>query len=197
MNNPVNKPDIELLESIKQNNSRSLEVLFRKYYRGLCDFSNSILNDRELSQEAVADVFLNIWLKRGRIKIRSSFRAYLYTAVKNQSVNYLKKNKQNLDQLEVADKENTSASLSADDFLLYDELSDKIEKILRELPEKRQQIFRMNRIDGLSYAEIAEVLSISIHTVQNQMVKAVKYISEQQARINLLLLIHIFQTNRN
>jgi RNA polymerase sigma factor (sigma-70 family) len=48
--------------------------------------------------------------------------------------------------------------------------------LLRQLPEKRQVIFKMNRIDGFSYKEIAEILSISIHTVQNQMIAAVKFI---------------------
>lgn len=197
MKNIANRSDIDLLVGIKENNSISLEALFNRYYFGLCKFSYQILKNIDLAEEAVADVFLNIWLKRGSIEIKSSLKAYLFMAVKNQSLNYLKKDKQDLEEIEVIDKEGNISNLSADDFLLYKELTEEIEKIIQELPGKRQQIFRMSRIDGLSYQEIADILSISVHTVQNQMVKAVKYLSEQYPRIKLFLLLQIMTMKRN
>jgi RNA polymerase sigma-70 factor (ECF subfamily) len=72
--------------------------------------------------------------------------------------------------------------MNADTFMNYEELKDDLDTLLQQLPEKRQVIFRMNRIDGLSYKEIAEVLSLSIHTVQNHMVAAVKFISNLHPR---------------
>jgi RNA polymerase sigma-70 factor (ECF subfamily) len=72
--------------------------------------------------------------------------------------------------------------LRADKLIAYEELKDDIDTLLRQLPEKRRIIFCMNRFDGLSYKEIAEILSISIHTVQNQMVAAVKFLIDQQPR---------------
>ena len=72
--------------------------------------------------------------------------------------------------------------MNADKFIQYEELKEDIDLLLRQLPKKRQIIFRMNRLDGLSYKEIAEILSISVNTVQNQMVEAVKFLSQQRPR---------------
>jgi len=83
-----NIEDFELFNKIKQNNSKALDELFSRYYRGLCHFSFKIITDNELAEEAVSDVFLNIWLKRNEIEIKTSLKAYLFTAVRNQSLNY-------------------------------------------------------------------------------------------------------------
>ncbi len=183
------KTDEELLLLISRDDHKSLEILFNRYYQALCFFSNRFLNNKYLVEEAVSDVFLNIWLKRGRIQIQSSIKAYLYTAVRNQSINYLKKKDYNFEDLEVVDKERVIANLSPDHFIYHEELKNEIEKIIRNLPEKRQLIFRMNRIDGFSYKEIAEVLSISVNTVQNQMGHAVKYLAEHLPRIKKFFIL--------
>lgn len=176
--------DLELFNLIKQNNSKALDELFCRYYRGLCHFSFQVLKNSSLSEEAVSDVFLNIWLKRGEIEIKTSLKAYLFMAVRNQSINYLKKNNQAFfEDLELLDKENFPSDFPADDKVIYDNTVDQIESIIKELPEKRQLIFRMSRFDGLSYIEIAEILGISVNTIQNQMVKAIKFISSQSHKI--------------
>lgn len=175
--------DNELVHRITDGDKRSLDLLFKRYYQRLCFFSLQFVKNKNLAEEVVSDIFLNIWLKRGRLNITSSVKAYLYTAVRNQSINYLKKKDLNYEDLEVVDKESVIASLSPDHFLIYDELKDEIENMIKNLPEKRQLIFRMNRIDGLSYKEIAEILSISVNTVQNQMIEAVKYMTKQLPKI--------------
>ncbi len=85
--------DEDLLSQIKHNDSGALKVLFEKYFAALCYFSNKFVRNTDLAEEAVSDIFLNIWLKKGKIEITTSLRAYLYTAVRNQSLNYLKQNK--------------------------------------------------------------------------------------------------------
>jgi RNA polymerase sigma-70 factor (ECF subfamily) len=176
--------DLELFNKIKQNNSKALDELFTRYYRGLCHFSFKIVKNIELAEEAVADVFLNIWLKRDEIEIKSSLKAYLFTAARNQSLNYHKKNSRIFfEDLELLENENLPSDLAADHSVNLNSTLEEIESIVGQLPEKRQLIFRMNRFDGLSYKEIAEILSISINTVQNQMVKAVKFMLEFSGKI--------------
>ncbi len=182
----LNITDEQLLNRIKQNDEVALELLFRRYFKNLCFFANRLLMEHQLAEEVVSDIFLNIWLKRGQIKINSSFKAYLYKAVKNQSINYLQKRKINIESLEVVDKEGLVSSLSPEHFLRYNQLDEEIKSLIKELPEKRRLIFRMNRIDGLSYSEIAEILEISINTVQNQMVNAVKFLLKKYQRISKL-----------
>jgi len=182
----INSDDLELLRQIKNNDSHALKILFERYFQPLCYFSFQIVKSIELSEESVSDVFTNIWLKRKTIEIRTNFRTYLYTAVKNQSINYLKHEKKYFQNSDSTNLHLIVSDQSADQSILQQNLENKIDLLIKELPERRGLIFRMNRIDGLSYKEIAEILSISINTVQNQMVKAIKYIADQLPRIKKL-----------
>lgn len=186
--------DSELLIKIKNNDTNALNILFKRYFSVLCYFSFQFVKSRDLTEEVVSDVFLNIWLKRGSIVIKSSLKAYLFTAVRNQSINYMKKKDYHFEELEIVDKEGKISSLRADDFLIYKDLENEIENIVQKLPEKRQLIFRMNRFEGLSYKEISEILSISINTIQNHMVKAVKFMSKQHAQLKKIISLIPFLT---
>lgn len=170
--------DEELFSLLKKDNSNALKLLFSRYYENLCYFAFTYLKDRQVAEEAVLDVFTKIWEKRKNIEIIGKLKTYLYTAVKNQSLNYLQKNKVFLERLDEVDRLLVIGQANADDLLYYEELKQKIDELINQLPEKRKLILKMNKYDGLSYAEIAEILSVSVSTVKNQMVKAVKYLNE-------------------
>jgi len=172
-----NISDTELLDLLKNNNARSLKILFDRYYPGLFYFASQLLKNRPLAEEAVLDVFLNLWLRKSSVEINTSLKAYLFTSVKNQSFNYLKRNRLLLDHVDIDDQNKIVSAYSPDLPIHIADLEKEINALLKKLPKKRELIFRMNRFDGLSYKEIAEVLSISVSTVQNQMVKAVKFLS--------------------
>ena len=184
----ISLDDQELLRQIKNNNSHALKILFEKYFGPLCFFSFQIVKSNELSEESVSDVFTNIWLKRNTIEIRTNFKTYIYTAVKNQSINYLRQEKRYSQNTDSNNLHLIVSDQTADQSILQQNLENKIDSLINELPKRRGLIFRMNRIDGLSYKEIAEILSISINTVQNQMVKAVKFISDQYPRLKKLFI---------
>jgi RNA polymerase sigma-70 factor, ECF subfamily len=174
--------DEDLFRDIQRDDPKALRILFERYFAALCSFSSKFTRTVNLAEEAVSDVFLNVWLKREKIEIKTNLKTYLYAAVRNQSLNYVKKNKEYLVKLEIADREENISDLNADRFIQYKELNEDIDSLIRQLPEKRQMVFRMNRLDGLSYKEIAEILSISVNTVQNQMVQAVKFLSHRRHR---------------
>jgi RNA polymerase sigma-70 factor (ECF subfamily) len=182
MQNNKYMTDEELLRRMKHADPHALKILFERYYSSLCSFAFRFVKTMHLAEEAVSDVFLHIWLKKNTIEIRTNLKTYLYTAVRNQSINYVKHHTVSFEDIETVDAQDAISELHPHAHMLYEELKDDIDALLRQLPEKRQIIFKMNRIDGLSYKEIAEILSISVHTVQNQMVAAVKFISGHHPR---------------
>ncbi|HLR89496.1 MAG TPA: RNA polymerase sigma-70 factor [Balneolaceae bacterium] len=165
--------DDELIQRIKEADQAALEVLFERYYYALCDFAFQYVRSFDLTEEIVSDVFLNIWKRRERLNITSSFKAYIFRAVRNQSINYLKKENRDFDSLDLLENE-ASEEYQPDEELIFCELENRIEVLLNTLPPRRKLIFKLSRIEGFTYQEIADILSISIHTVQNQMVQAVK-----------------------
>lgn len=167
------KTDEILIQRIKVADQTALEVLFERYYYALCDFSFQYVRSFDLTEEIVSDVFLNIWKRRESLNITCSFKAYIFRAVRNQSINYLKKENRDFDSLDLL-KNEAAEEYQPDEELMFCELENRIEILLNTLPPRRKLIFKLSRIEGFTYQEIADILSISVHTVQNQMVQAVK-----------------------
>jgi RNA polymerase sigma-70 factor (ECF subfamily) len=163
-----------LLTRIKRDDQRALEDLFEKYYNRLCDFAFQYVHSFDLTEEVVSDVFIKVWKKRETLTASGNFKAYLYMAVRRQALDLLKKEQRPFDELL---PETPSNQYQPDEELLFKEFKNHMEGLIDTLPPRRKLIFKMSRLEGLTYREIADILSISIHTVQNQMVEAVKQLS--------------------
>lgn len=168
------QPDTVLLKRIKEDDEAALEELFHKYYFNLCDFSFTYVRSIEIAEEVVSDVFLKIWQQRMRMRIYKNFKSYIYTATRNQSLNYIQKDQNRLEMQEELSEEPVISHYHPEEELIFQELENKMEFLINTLPPRRKLIFKLSRIEGFKYSEIAEILSISVHTVQNQMVEAVK-----------------------
>ena len=171
------------MDRVRRHDESALQELLRKYYVRLGNFSYALLQRRDLAEEAVSNVFLSLWRRRESLVIKSSVRSYLFVAVNNQSLNLRKSQMQSstvwLDQVP---PHILIDARSTDTEVLYRELQDEIGVLLTQMPRQRQLIFRMNRIEGLRYAEIATALGVSEHTVQNHMVQAVKQLAGELPR---------------
>jgi len=84
--------DHSILERLKNDDRQALELLFKNHYAPLCRFAKNILKDKDQAEDMVQEVFLKIWDKRQDLKVSTSFKAYLFMAVKNHCLNTLKLN---------------------------------------------------------------------------------------------------------
>lgn len=168
----------ELYRKLKAGDEKAFKTIFLKYYPSLCHFAFHFLNDREIAEETVQDLFVKIWEKRETINIESSIKHYLFRSVKNQILNQIqheKIKKQYADRI----KESFQKETNPESYFLEVDLVDKIEKSIESLPPKRKEIFRLSRENGMKYQEIAEKLNISVKTVEAQMGLALKYLREE------------------
>src|SRR5690625_3777946 len=92
--------DIELLKLLREDNQAALEELFNRYYYRLCDFAFHYVRSFNLTEEVVSDVFFKIWKSRHEIDITSRFKSYIYTATRNQALNYLRKERRDWESLD-------------------------------------------------------------------------------------------------
>ena len=185
--------DNQLYLKLSAGDERAFQTLFRKYYPAMCNFARQFLNDSELAEETVQDLFVKIWEKRENLTIQSSVKHYLFRSVRNHCLNQLqhdKIKKQYSDRM----LETVHQEINPDDFYLEVDLVQRIEKSISSLPPKRQEIFRLSREQGLKYKEIAETLNISVKTVEAQMGQALKYLREELKDFSnhLLTLLLIF-----
>ena len=175
--------DIELVQGIKNGKEKSLEELYKRYYHDLCDFAVRFVDDSHLAEEVVSDVFVNIWIKRETLNFDDNVKPYLYVATRNQSLNFIRKEKKLHIDLDEVSGSDIPTSYSTTDNFSFKELEKEIEELIKKLPEQRQLIFTLNRFEGLKYKEIADILGISPNTVQNQMVEAVKFMTSQYPKV--------------
>ncbi|MEN8156504.1 MAG: RNA polymerase sigma-70 factor [Bacteroidota bacterium] len=169
--------EIDLLEDIRKGDLPSFEMLYETYYQPLCNFAYLYLNDREVTRDVVSDFFANLWKNRRRIKINQSIKSYLYRSTRNAVISHLRKRKVELTEFD-EEMIHTSKSISPETILLKKEFREALEQVMMELPKKSGLVFRMKRVDGLSYREIAQVLDISEKTVENHITIAVKKLKE-------------------
>ena len=165
--------DNEQWIEIQNGNKILFEGIFRKYYSMLCAFAISKLKDKELAEEITQEVFVKFWEKRADLDV-SNFKSYLFSSVNNTILNHFKH--QQVRREHVAEMKIVQEDSSEDLTVEYNELQDKLTSLILEMPEARQRIFRMVKIDGMKYKDVAEELGISVKTVENQMGSALKFL---------------------
>jgi len=169
--------DSQILEAIKRDDNGAYEMVFREYYRPMTAYAFRFLSNLSDSESIVQDVFLRLWQKRRAIMITSSLQHYLFRSVKNQCINHIEHEKIKTGYQAFVIKNETDRSEYSEFFLEFG-LKRKIEAAIAALPEKRQEIFRLAREEGLKYREIADRLEISVKTVETQMTLALKQLRE-------------------
>lgn len=160
---------------------QDFKALFFKYRAGLVHFSAHILRNEDDAMEVVNDVFVSIWEKRDQLKLDDSLKNYLYTSVKNRSLNFLKKA-----GLQYVDAGDDIPIASPDPGILERiaamETEKQVKALIDALPQKCKQVFLLSRMEQLSYKEIADLLEISTKTVENHIGLALKFIKAGMQR---------------
>ena len=156
-------------------NERAFDELVLTQYGRLCNFVYRYVQSRPVAEDIVQDVFVRI-LQRGTFDYTDPL-PYLYRAARNGAVSHLRK--QHIrDRYERQARPHESKE-TADAEASYQELAEAVAAGVESLPPRARLIFTMSREQGLSYAEIARALGISIKTVENQMGRALKLLRQR------------------
>jgi RNA polymerase sigma-70 factor (ECF subfamily) len=164
------------------------ENLFKTYFSALTGFSQTFVYDEDAAKEIVQNVYISLWDKREDLDLKQSLKSYLYTSVRNRSLNYLRDHKKFRSQLLDDDLSQIEATEESDP-LVNEELQEKINQAINLLPAKCKQVFELSRNEGLKYKQIAEQLDISVKTVENQISKALKILREELKDYAIILII--------
>lgn len=163
------------------NNNRSLnavESLFSDYYPRLCDFAMQYLHDEDQAEDVVQDVFVTICERKDKLpEAEFAVRSFLYVAVRNACFNRLR-------HLKVVHKhlENRQPEAGAPPILesiIYSEVMAAMMEAIASLPPGCALVIRKSYLEGLSNAEIAAELDISIHTVKSQKQRAISLLRDR------------------
>lgn len=156
----------------------NFEQIYKQYYPKMFAFAKNYIPANEDAENIVQDVFLSLWERKQEIVISYTLVTYLFTLVKNRCLNFLR-HKLIEEEFNSQMKEELRFKLDALESMDYSyqsekELQEVIRRALDSLPERCREVFIKSRIEGLKYKEISEELGISVNTVENQMVTALK-----------------------
>jgi RNA polymerase sigma-70 factor (family 1) len=156
---------------------QAYKELYSLLYSYLFNFARAVVPSRETAEEIVSDVFVRLWERRKELEKVENLKVYLYVAIRNTAFNYLDKQKRtptnSIDDLEA---EFTSIYFDPEQLMITAEMLALIQKAIDQLPPKCKMIFKLAKEDGLKYREVAEVLNLSIKTVENQLAIALEKI---------------------
>ncbi len=169
------------------------QQLFEKEYEGLCRYAYTYLHDEHAAEDVVQETFVKIWEGKRHLLEDGSIRFYLFTAVRNNSISYLRKAKTAATTYtDTTPEPDPEPSLSASQLQNIEEGNARqIAAALNKLPPKCREVFLLVKWQGLSYKDTAATLGLSVKTVENQMGKAIKIFKNVRldAVVTLLLLL--------
>lgn len=187
----------DILEAIGKGDKKAFERLFMEWYVRLCVYAESIVRDPDAAEDLVQNVFCRLWEKRGIVNIHESAKAYLYRATYNACLNVLKHEKVRLAFFEFLEAQENKHENNVEHF--FDEenrnaVIREINRAIETLPEQCREIFVLSRFAGKKSLEIAEMLNLSVRTVEVQLYRAMKRLREELAylRNSEILFLIIF-----
>ena len=169
------------IAAIRRGDEAAYEALFRTFYPELHRLALRYTGCTRTAEDLVQDVFLSIWDRRRTWSVQTTLRAYLYGAVRNRATNLRERERV---RRAWADSEAHAPTLpppDAADALHGDALHETTRAWIDSLPERRREVFLLSRRHGLTYKEIAAMLSLSEKTVETQMGRALRFLRARLA----------------
>lgn len=156
----------------------AFELFFHILNNSLIKFCVLYVHQREIAEEIVSDVFVKCWLNRKNLTEIQNPETYLFVAVKNQSLNHIKKYSTiHLVQIDETNSVEFVNTYNPQKEIENKELIFRMDQAIAGLPQQCRIVFRLIKEDGMKYKEVAEILNISPRTVQTQLFRAIKKLS--------------------
>ena len=157
------------VERISLGEKAAFEVVFRALGPGLCAFINRYVRSDAVAEELTQDLFLELWTRRSELEITTNLKGYLFVAAKRRALNYLRRERLD-DRFRTTLLERPTPSSDEDELLQNLDIQEAISK----LPARCRLIFECSRQKGMSHKEIADLLGLSVRTVEVQVGRALR-----------------------
>ncbi|WP_025143568.1 RNA polymerase sigma factor [Pedobacter jeongneungensis] len=170
------KEELKYLQDLKDGRRDAFDFIYARYSKMLLPKMQRMIKLNEVVDELLQDVFLKVWLNRAEIDLDKSFKGWIFTIAQNSVYGYYRRL-----ALDVKMQRHLLETFAefydqTEDYIFNKERVELLNQAIEKLPAQRKEIFKLCRIEGKTYQEAAEILSLSPSTVSNQLVSATKYI---------------------
>jgi RNA polymerase sigma-70 factor (ECF subfamily) len=174
----ADEPSLDTLRSrLGRGNEAAFERIFRRLSEPIFRFVCGMVQDEALAHDITQDTFAKLWSIRDRMDAVDSLRAYVFQMARNQVYNHERDRQVRRDnENDLRDAHPTASPPSPDTTLDVDMLRSMLEDWIDELPDRQREALTLRRQQNLSHDEIAEVMDVSPNTVNNHIVRAMKFL---------------------
>lgn len=182
----------DFIQGINQKQVAAYEELFRRFYRYMVVYANRFVSRKEIAEDLVQELFVNIWESDKQFNSYHGFRTFLYNALRNSCINYLKHEDTELRYIQKMieeKKEEEAEEISGENYhLVREEMYRLLHEAIELLPDKCREVFKL-RLEGKKNEEIAALLHISVETVKTQNKKALRFLREELKNLFQILVL--------
>ncbi|OBQ55575.1 RNA polymerase sigma-70 factor [Tamlana sp. s12] len=183
--------DKDVIQGLKSNDKKALTILYNNYWKVLYISSYNLLKDKEVCEEIIQDVFIDLWNKRKDLEIKVSLQSYLYACVRYKVYAEFRSNK--IMRVELFEKLDKRFQYTTPETkMMHKELQQYIEFVVESLPEKCKRVYKLSRNEQLSHKEISEQLGITVKTVENHITNALRVL---RVSLGPVLFVALFLNN--
>jgi RNA polymerase sigma-70 factor (family 1) len=168
----------QLLVLLRQGNEPAFNTLYKAYSKPLYLWVLRMVKNADDADELLQELFIKLWDNRKIIDLEKSFKSYMYTIAHNLVSNYFRKIANDQALIRSILQNATIYYLNAQELLENKEVSKLLQQAIDQLTRQRKQVFQLCKIEGKSYEEAAELMGISIATINSHMTKSLQSIRE-------------------
>jgi RNA polymerase sigma-70 factor (family 1) len=182
---PLGQPaEVQLRRAFEAGDvNRGMALLFDQYYALLCSHTVRYVASKQIAEDIVSELFYEFQLNQTYLTVTTSYRAYLFVSVRNRAFNYIRwemKRNEPLDENLVVPMATGS---QPDSITQYEELYQVMERAINDMPSQRKQVFLLHRFEGVPNGKIAEMMSLSLRTVETHMYLAKQHLRKLFAKL--------------
>ena len=177
INHPTPQQIAAWAEAIRASDRKAYAALYDAFYEPLLRYAWTLTRDKETSYDILHDVFERLWTMRARLDPNRSVKALLFRMVRNDS--FKSKRRKKFEQTLLDGPAPPYLEAATDQVLDAAFLEVSINAWIEEMPVRRREVFELSRISGMSHQEISSVLGLSIKTVNNHLVNALRYLRKR------------------
>lgn len=164
--------EIFIKKALQLNPKDGCELLFRRYYKPLCNHAIRYVYSKEVAEDLVSDVFCKFWKNESYKNITSSFRYYLFRSVRNTAFTYLRSEFNAVKKSENSYLIAATENLHTDSICIYEETLHRVKLLVDSMPPQCKKIFLLSRFESKGNKEIAKELNLSLKTIEAHIGKA-------------------------
>ena len=189
----TNHPEEEICRLLAADDWRGMELMFRVYYKRLVVWADTFVEDMQLAEDIVQELFITLWEKKRRKTLQSStLSSFLFVSVRNQCYHRLEKRDVLRHTVDLNEVNTAFEEYNEKHDYIITRILDEIEK----LPPRSQEIMLAVFVDGLKYREVAEKYHISLSTVKTLLGNAVRKLKEQLGTEGLAVFLFFFRIKK-